>query len=82
MEKTITPMSFPELPYYLKINMITEDDIVSVMAQSSIHVNKESRVATQYFVDFVRDKPNQFRDEVLQAIVNMYGLRLEHPKYS
>lgn len=75
-------MLYPELPYYLQVNNVVEGDTVSIVVESRIHLNREIKLPTQYSVGFVRDRPKQFRSEVLLAVVKRYGLKLPEPHYS
>ena len=75
-------ISFPELPYYLKVKRVIKDDIVSFMVESKIHVNKEAVPVANYFIDYAQSHPNAVRDDVLCAIVKRFGLKLDPPHYS
>ena len=78
------PMFFSELPYYLTVVKVVdrENDLVSILVRSKIHVNKEVKLPTQYSIDYARDKPNSVEADVLSAVVKMFGLKPEPLKYS
>lgn len=83
-DKVIHPMSFPELPYYLTVKKVidNETDTVNVVVESKIHVEKEVTLPTSYSIGYTRDRPNRFRAEVLASIVRRYGLKPDPLKYS
>ena len=74
---------FPELPYYFTIvrKIDKENDRVTVVINSRIHVNKTIQMPNTWSVGFVQDRYRQFRSEILSFVVKRYGLRLEDPKY-
>ena len=73
---------FPELPSYLTVRMIIVSDRVKIEVESTRHKNKKITLPTGYLLDFVRDNPVTVRNEVLAAVVNRYGLKLEPVRYS
>lgn len=76
-------IKFSELPYYLTVRKIIDEDndIVSIEVESKIHVNRIIKLPTQYSIDFVRCKYNQFECEVLSQIIKIYGLKLQPAKF-
>jgi len=75
-------MSFPELPFYMTVNKVIEGEIIGIEVESQVHVERVVKLPTQYYSDFVQSRPNQFRLEVLHAVVRHYGLKLEPVRYS
>lgn len=67
-------MHFSELPYYLTVKQVIENDTVKVQVESKIHVNRLVTCPTQWSVDFVKSKPNTFRNDVLCWVIRHYGL--------
>jgi hypothetical protein len=74
-------MTFPELPHYLTIKKVVDGDTVKVQVESTIHVNRLVTMPTQFSTDFVRNKPNTFRNDVLCFVVRRYGLTLSPRHY-
>ena len=74
-------MHFSELPFYLTVKKVIEGETVSIKVESKVHVNRVVLLPTRYSTEYVQDRPNQFRREVLSAIVKRYGLTLESPRY-
>lgn len=79
-------LHFPQLPYYLTVFLVVDKDkdkdLVSAIARSRIHVNKEVKLPMQYSIDYARDKPNSVEADVLSAVVKRFGLKAEPLKYS
>lgn len=84
MTKQEFKMHFPQLPFYLSVYKVVdvEKDLVTVLVRSTVHVNKEAKLATQYSLEFARDKPSYVEGDALAAIVRMYGLKLNPVTYS
>jgi hypothetical protein len=77
-------LHLPQLPYYLTVFLVVDKDkdLVSAVARSLIHVNKEVKLPMQYSIDYARDKPNSVESEVLSAVIKRFGLTAEPLKYS
>lgn len=82
LQKISQVIPFPELPFYLTVRAVTEDDIVSVEVESTVHVEHVVKLPTQYSVEYVQTRPNRFRLEVLSAVVRRCGLEVEPFRYS
>lgn len=81
MMETEHILSFPELPHYLTVVAVMDEDIVKVLVRSTIHVNKEVKLPTQYSIRYARECHGSMKAEVLSQVVDRYGLRLQPPKY-
>lgn len=77
-------LHLPQLPYYLTVFLVVdkEKDLVSAIARSTVHVNKEVKLPMQYSIDYARDKLNSVEADVLSAVVKRFGLKPEPLKYS
>lgn len=75
-------MQFSELPHYLTVKKVVDGDTVSVVVESTIHVEKVVKMPTSFEVEFVRLYPGTFRADVLAFVVNRYGLKKEPVRYS
>ena len=77
-------LHLPQLPYYLTVFLVVdkEKDLVSAIARSTIHVNKEVKLPMQYSIDYAYKKPNSVEAEVLSAVVKRFGLSPKPLKYS
>lgn len=77
-------LHLPQLPYYLTVFLVVdkEKDLVSAIARSKVHVNKEVKLPMQYSIGYARDRPNSVEAEVLSAVVKRFGLSPKPLKYS
>ena len=77
-------INFTELPYYLTVKKIvdTEKDTVRVEVESTIHVNRIVKMPTEWSIDFVQEKPNQFEGDILAFVVKQYNLKPNPITYS
>lgn len=74
-------LHIPELPYYLTVELVQEGDIVTAVVKSSIHVNREVRLPTQYSVDYVKSNLKSVEGEVFSQVVRRYGLTRQPTRY-
>ena len=74
-------MQFSELPHYLTVKKIVDDDTVSVVVESTIHVEKVVKMPTSFSIAFVASYPGSFRADVLAFVVKRYGLQREPLRY-
>ena len=77
-------LHFPQLPYYLTAFLVVDKDkdLVSAIARSRIHVNKEVKLPMQYSIDYARNNPGSVEADVLSAVVKRFDLKPEPLKYS
>lgn len=77
-------LHFPQLPYYLTVFLVIDKDkdLVSAIARSLVHVNKEVKLPMQYSIDYARDRPSSVEADVLSAVVKRFGLQAQPLKYA
>lgn len=80
----VRKMEFPQLPHYLTIWRVTEPerDIVRIVVESSVRVNREVRMPTQYSTAFAQSSPSEVEGDILSFVIRTYGLKLEPVRYS
>ena len=71
------PMTFPELPYYLKVIRVVDHNKnnVSFRVESRIHVSPIRQVPNTYSIEYANWRPEAVREDVLNFIIKVYGLR-------
>lgn len=76
-------IGFNELPYYLSIYAIRDDenDCVKVEIHSRIHVNKVVEMPHSWSIDFVDSYPTRFMGDILSYTIKRYGLTVQPTKY-
>lgn len=76
-------MHFDELPYYLTVEAIENEDgdIVSIKVISTVHMRRTIVCPMGFSKEYIEHKPNSFRKDVLKWIVKTYGLRPTPLKY-
>lgn len=80
-EKRTWEISLPEFPHYLSAFATLENDTVSVVVKSTIHVNKEVKMPHSWSYDFVYTRPLQFVSDIRGFIIKRYGLKLAPMRY-
>ena len=67
-------IQFSELPYYLTVKKIINDDSVKVVIESKIHVNRLVEMPTSFSIGFVQERPKTFRNDVLNFVVRRFDI--------
>jgi hypothetical protein len=82
-QEVLHKLHFPELPYYLEVYIKIDDttDTVSAEVHSRVHVERVTKVPTQWTIDFFRDKRSIVRGDISSYAIRAYGLELMPTKY-
>lgn len=75
-QSVLHKMHFPELPYYLEVYFKINDttDTVKVEVHSRLHVKRVNELPLGWSIEFMRDRPNEVRGDILGYIISAYDL--------
>jgi hypothetical protein len=71
-----TRIHFEELPCFMSVFAIADNDIVSIECHSKLHKNRVCKMPTQYDRDYYEKYPEETRQEILDWIAREYRLRM------